>query len=132
MDGGASTLVDDLLAVGFRGITALDLSQSAVKVARLRLDAKSVLVTWIAGDICGVAPPAQAYDIWHDRAVVHFLTEARDREAYVRQVMKSVKPGGHFIVATFAPDGPTSAAGCLWRDTTQVNFMENSVQNSNW
>lgn len=109
--GGASTLVDDLLADGFRGITVLDLSQSALEVARSRLGAKSELASWIAGDIRSVALPEQAYDIWHDRAVFHFLTEASDREAYVRQVMKSVKPGGHVIVATFAPDGPEQCSG---------------------
>jgi 2-polyprenyl-3-methyl-5-hydroxy-6-metoxy-1,4-benzoquinol methylase len=109
--GGASTLVDDLLADGFRGITVLDLSQSALEVARGRLGAKGALASWMAGDICSVELPEQAFDIWHDRAVFHFLTEARDREAYVRQVMKSVKPGGHVIVATFAPDGPEQCSG---------------------
>jgi 2-polyprenyl-3-methyl-5-hydroxy-6-metoxy-1,4-benzoquinol methylase len=109
--GGASTLVDDLLADGFRGITVLDLSQSALEVARGRLGAKSALASWMAGDICSVELPEHAFDIWHDRAVFHFLTEARDREEYVRQVMKSVKPGGHVIVATFAPDGPEQCSG---------------------
>lgn len=109
--GGASTLVDDLLEDGFRGITVLDLSQSALEVARSRLGAKSALASWIAGDICSVELPEKAYDIWHDRAVFHFLTEASDREAYVRQVMKSVKPGGHVIVATFAPNGPEQCSG---------------------
>jgi 2-polyprenyl-3-methyl-5-hydroxy-6-metoxy-1,4-benzoquinol methylase len=109
--GGASTLVDDLLADGFRGITVLDLSQSALEVARGRLGAKGALASWMAGDICSVELPEQAFDIWHDRAVFHFLTEARDREAYVRQVMKSVKPGGHVIVATFAPNGPEQCSG---------------------
>lgn len=109
--GGASTLVDDLLGDGFRGITVLDLSESALVVARSRLGAKSALASWIAGDIRSVALPERAYDIWHDRAVFHFLTEAHDREAYVRQVMKSVKPGGHVVVATFAPNGPEQCSG---------------------
>jgi ubiquinone/menaquinone biosynthesis C-methylase UbiE len=109
--GGAATLVDDLLADGFRGITVLDLSESALEVARSRLGAKGSLASWIAGDIRSVELPEQAYDIWHDRAVFHFLTEARDREAYVQQVMRSVKPGGHVIVATFAPNGPEQCSG---------------------
>lgn len=109
--GGASPLVDDLLDDGFRRVTVLDLSDSALAVARQRLGAKSVLASWIAGDIRSVALPERSYDIWHDRAVFHFLTEACDRQAYVRQVMKAVKPGGHVIVATFAPDGPAQCSG---------------------
>jgi len=109
--GGASTLVDDLMSDGFDRITVLDLSQSALAVARRRLGAKSELASWIAGDIRTVELPEQAYDIWHDRAVFHFLTEPVDREAYVRQVMKAVKPGGHVIMATFAPNGPEQCSG---------------------
>lgn len=109
--GGASTLVDDLLNSGFRNVSVLDLSASALEVARKRLGAAGDCVTWISGDICTVNLPEQAYDIWHDRAVFHFLTNPVDRAAYVQQVMKSVKPGGHVIVATFAPDGPEQCSG---------------------
>lgn len=109
--GGASTLVDDLLHDGFENVSVLDLSASALAHARKRLGAAADRVTWIAGDICTVNLPAQAYDIWHDRAVFHFLTDPADRSAYVQQVMKSVKPGGHVIVATFSPDGPDQCSG---------------------
>lgn len=109
--GGASTLVDDLLSSGFKNVSVLDLSASALEVARKRLGAAGDCVTWVAGDICTVDLPDQAYDIWHDRAVFHFLTNPVDRAAYVQQVMKSVKPGGHVIVATFAPDGPDQCSG---------------------
>lgn len=109
--GGASTLVDDLLGSGFKNISVLDLSASALEVARQRLGASGDCVTWIAGDICTVNLPDKAYDIWHDRAVFHFLINPVDRAAYVQQVMKSVKPGGHVIVATFAPDGPEQCSG---------------------
>jgi ubiquinone/menaquinone biosynthesis C-methylase UbiE len=109
--GGASTLVDDLLSNGFKNVSVLDLSVSALAVARKRLGAAGDRVTWIAGDICTVNLPDQAYDIWHDRAVFHFLTDPVDRAAYVQQVMKSVKPGGHVIVATFSPDGPEQCSG---------------------
>lgn len=109
--GGASTLVDDLLAGGFKQVSVLDLSASALDVARFRLGSLAPDVTWIAGDITTVDMPAHAYDIWHDRAVFHFLTDPADRMAYVRQVMKSVKPGGHVIVAAFAPDGPEQCSG---------------------
>lgn len=109
--GGASTLVDDLIRNGFKNVSVLDLSASALEVARKRLGAEGGGVTWIAGDICTVNLPDHAYDIWHDRAVFHFLTDPTDRAAYVQQVMKSVKPGGHVIVATFAPDGPDQCSG---------------------
>lgn len=109
--GGASTLVDDLLASGFSHLSVLDLSASALEVARARLGSLAPHVTWIAGDITTVELPAHAYDIWHDRAVFHFLTDPADRMAYVRQVMKAVRPGGHVIVATFAPDGPEQCSG---------------------
>ncbi len=109
--GGASTLVDDLLHSGFQNLQVLDLSASALDVARARLGAKSQQVQWTVGDICQVDLPAQAFDIWHDRAVFHFLTNPSDRNAYVRQVMRAVKPGGHVIVATFAPDGPEQCSG---------------------
>lgn len=109
--GGASTLVDDLLGGGFKNLSVLDLSANALEVARQRLGAADNGVTWTAGDICTVRLPDHSYDIWHDRAVFHFLTDPVDRAAYVRQVMKSVKPGGHVIVATFAPDGPEQCSG---------------------
>lgn len=109
--GGASTLVDDMLADGCHNVSVLDLSDSALAVARSRLGATSNSVHWIAGDIRSVELPAAAFDIWHDRAVFHFLVESADRQAYIRQVMKAVRPGGHVIVATFAPDGPEKCSG---------------------
>lgn len=109
--GGASTLVDDLLTGGFKHVSVLDLSTSALEVARKRLGALDQNVTWITGDIRTVDLPAHTYDIWHDRAVFHFLTEPADRMAYVRQVIRAVKSGGHVIVATFAPNGPEQCSG---------------------
>ena len=109
--GGASTLVDDLLTSGFEHLSVLDLSASALEVARNRLGPLGQNVAWIAGDIRAVDLPQHTYDIWHDRAVFHFLTDPADRMAYVRQVMRSVKSGGHVIVATFAPDGPEQCSG---------------------
>lgn len=109
--GGASTLVDDLLRSGLKNVSVLDLSENALDVARKRLGFAGKTATWISGDVCTVNLPDQRYDIWHDRAVFHFLTNPVDRAAYVRQVMKSVKPGGHVIVATFSPDGPEQCSG---------------------
>jgi SAM-dependent methyltransferase len=109
--GGASTLVDDLLARGYRALTVLDLSGAALGVSRARLGSAADQVRWLEGDITRVALPAQAYELWHDRAVFHFLTDAADRAAYITQVQHALQPGGHLIVATFAEDGPTQCSG---------------------
>jgi len=108
---GASTLVDDLMAQTQMKVSVLDISAAALDVARARLGRQAAQVQWIVGDITQVALPEQAYDIWHDRAVFHFLTEPAQREAYVEQVRRSVRPGGHVIVAAFGPDGPTQCSG---------------------
>jgi ubiquinone/menaquinone biosynthesis C-methylase UbiE len=109
--GGASTLVDDLISNGYRNITVLDLSRAALDVARQRLGQDADRVRWIEGDITTKALPECEFDVWHDRAVFHFLTDPADRSAYIAQVMRSVKPGGHVIVATFGADGPTQCSG---------------------
>lgn len=109
--GGASTLVDDLLADGYSNLSVLDLSGAALAVAKARLQAHAERVQWLEADITRADLPQQAYEVWHDRAVFHFLTEASDRQAYVETVLRSVKPGGHVIVATFADDGPTQCSG---------------------
>ena len=109
--GGESTLVDDLLDRGYRNLAVLDISEKALQVARQRLGQRSTRVSWIAADITSAGLPAQTYDVWHDRAVFHFLVHTEDRAAYVRQVAASVKIGGHVIVATFGPQGPTQCSG---------------------
>jgi ubiquinone/menaquinone biosynthesis C-methylase UbiE len=109
--GGASTLVDDLLSDGYSAVTVLDLSAAALSAARTRIGPRASQVKWIEGDILQVALPTYGYDLWHDRAVFHFLTSATDRQAYVATVLRSVRPGGHVIVATFAEDGPTQCSG---------------------
>ena len=109
--GGASTLVDDLLADGYEHLTVLDLSGSALATARARLGARAAQVQWIEADILNAELPAQAYDVWHDRAVFHFLTTEKERRAYVQKVLSAVTPGGLVIVATFAEDGPTICSG---------------------
>jgi ubiquinone/menaquinone biosynthesis C-methylase UbiE len=109
--GGASTLVDDLLAKGYSNLSVLDLSAAALATAQKRLRNQSNQVKWIIADITNVELPTHAFDVWHDRAVFHFLTSQSDREAYVQAVLHAVKPGGHVIVATFAEDGPTQCSG---------------------
>lgn len=109
--GGASTLVDDLLAAGYASVTVLDLSGSALAAARARLGTRAAQVQWVEANVVEVDLPAHAYDVWHDRAVFHFLTAEQDRRAYVQAVLRAVKPGGLVIVATFAEDGPTQCSG---------------------
>jgi 2-polyprenyl-3-methyl-5-hydroxy-6-metoxy-1,4-benzoquinol methylase len=109
--GGESTLVDDLLARGYENITVLDISQTAIDTNTKRLGRASERVHWLVADITKVELQPSAYDVWHDRAVFHFLTAARDRVAYVHQVAHAVKAGGHVIVSTFGPEGPTKCSG---------------------
>ena len=109
--GGASTLVDDLLADGYTALNVLDLSGAALDVARQRLGERAAAVRWIESDILAAPLQRHAFDVWQDRAVLHNLTDPAQRQAYVRQVMHAVKPGGHVIVATFAEDGPTQCSG---------------------
>jgi len=109
--GGESTLVDDLLARGYENITILDISQTAIDANRKRLGIESERVKWLTADICKIELDPSAYDVWHDRAVFHFLTAARDRTAYVGQVARAVKRGGHVIVSTFGPEGPMKCSG---------------------
>ena len=109
--GGASTLVDGLLAAGYSSVSVLDVSSAALAQASERLGGDAARVTWLEADVLDAALPAFAYDVWHDRAVFHFLTEAADRERYVKQVRRSVRPGGYVMVATFASDGPTKCSG---------------------
>ncbi len=108
---GASTLVDGLLARGYSNLTVLDLSAAALRAAQIRLGSSASPVTWLEADITKVELQLHAFDVWHDRAVFHFLTEAQDRAAYIRTVLHAVKPGGHVIIATFAEDGPTRCSG---------------------
>ena len=108
---GESTLPDDLLARGYTDITMLDLSSTALDVAKSRLGADAGRIEWLHGDVTTFALPENHYDVWHDRAVFHFLTAPADRAAYVRQVLRSVKSGGHVIIGTFAEDGPNVCSG---------------------
>jgi 2-polyprenyl-3-methyl-5-hydroxy-6-metoxy-1,4-benzoquinol methylase len=108
--GGASRLVDALIDMGFRHVTVLDLSAAALDTAKARLGARALNVEWIVSDVT-TWEPRQSYDIWHDRAALHFLTDAQDRAAYVSRLKRALKPGGHAIIATFALDGPERCSG---------------------
>ena len=109
--GGESTLVDDLLARGYHDLTVLDLAPSAIVGARARLGAVADRVHWLEADITTVELPEQRYDVWHDRAVFHFLTLAEDRAAYVQQTLRAVRPQGYVLVAAFGPEGLDKCSG---------------------
>jgi SAM-dependent methyltransferase len=108
--GGASRLVDALVDKAYRDLTVLDLSESAVSIAKMRLGQRAATVNWIVADVTQWEP-ARSYDLWHDRAAFHFLTEASDRTAYIDRLTKAVRSGGHAIIGTFAPDGPERCSG---------------------
>lgn len=108
---GASTLVDGLLSAGYRYVTLLDLSPAALANTRRRLGPATATVDWREADILTTSLPGEGFDVWHDRAVFHFLTALTDREQYVAQVRRALKPGGLVLVATFAEDGPTRCSG---------------------
>ncbi|MBT4511858.1 MAG: class I SAM-dependent methyltransferase [Chloroflexi bacterium] len=109
--GGCSTLVDDLLDRGFDNVTILDLSSYAIEIAKNRLGNRSSEVTWIEADVTKYTPPPNQYDLWHDRAVFHFLTSPEDRNTYFNAVWQSLKPNGNLIIATFSPEAPPKCSG---------------------
>ena len=108
--GGASRLVDALLQDGYRNLAVLDISANALDAVKQRIGAAASAVDWIVADVT-TWQPVKSYDIWHDRAAFHFLTDPHDRAAYVERLRSAVAAGGHVIIATFAPDGPEKCSG---------------------
>lgn len=109
--GGASTLVDSLISLQYTDITVLDIAVNALENARTRLGSAAERVRWIAGDVLALDLPHHSIEVWHDRAVFHFLLSNDDRQQYVAQVRRVLRPNGHVIIATFAEDGPTTCSG---------------------
>ncbi len=109
--GGVSKLVDDLLGEGFSSLTVLDLSATAISAARSRLGKQGECVEWIEANITDVVLPAEAYDLWYDRACFHFLTTLQERKAYISTLQRAVKADGYVIIASFAADGPSQCSG---------------------
>jgi trans-aconitate methyltransferase len=107
---GTSRLLERLVDLGLNDLSALDLSESALSAAQVQLGEHSRSVKWIVADITRWEPP-RTYDIWHDRAVFHFLVNPEDQIAYIQRLSQSVAPGGHAIIATFATDGPEKCSG---------------------
>lgn len=109
--GGASHLVDELLLRSYEDVSVLDISATALAIARKRLGEDAKRVHWLAGDILQVELPPQHFALWHDRAVFHFLTGQQDRQRYVQRLLQALRPDGRAIIATFADDGPTQCSG---------------------
>jgi SAM-dependent methyltransferase len=109
--GGASTLVDDLVDAGYQSVTVLDVSGQALSLAKARLGKEAGMVSWIEGDVTSTELPQQHFELWHDRAVFHFLIEPEEQRKYRDQLLKALKPGGHLIIGTFAPEAPPRCSG---------------------
>jgi trans-aconitate methyltransferase len=107
--GGASRLVDRLLAAGYQDVTVLDIAGAALDHARTRLGPRADRVTWLEGDVTAFRP-ARPYALWHDRAVFHFLTDPGDRRRYRDILLQALPAGAHAVIATFAPDGPSQCS----------------------
>lgn len=108
---GASTLVDDLLARGYAHLSVLDVSAPALAAVQQRLGERAQQVQWLPGDVTNVTLPAAGFDLWHDRAVLHFLTDPAEQQAYAAQLKGALAPGGYVILAPFALSGPDKCSG---------------------
>jgi SAM-dependent methyltransferase len=121
--GGASTLVDHLLKAGYRDLSVLDIADQALEETRRRLGPRAEEVAWLVADVTEWSPERR-YDLWHDRAVFHFLTNGDERRNYVATLEKALVPGGHLIISTFATDGPEKCSGLpvMRHDTGSLMF----------
>jgi len=109
--GGASTLIDDLLNDGHESISVLDISASALEQSKTRLAGRANLVTWLVGNITSIELPENHFELWHDRALFHFLTGTDEQERYRDKLLMALRPGGHLIIGTFAPEAPPKCSG---------------------
>ena len=128
--GGASVLANALLSAGFLDISVLDIAASALDVAKARLGPRARDVRWIVADILAWTP-SRAYDLWHDRALFHFLTDKEDRVRYRTVLEKALQPGGTAILAAFAEDGPEKCSGLpvqRWSASSLADELGSSFQ----
>jgi SAM-dependent methyltransferase len=124
---GESTLVDDLLQRHYLDLSVLDISATAIEFTKQRLGTKAAQVSWHVGDITRYDFASKQFDLWHDRAVFHFLTEPSARRSYIELVRRSVQPGGYVLMATFGPDGPRQCSGSMWSGSPMSNCTMSSV-----
>jgi len=109
--GGASTLVDDLLDLGYRELSVLDLSERALAVVRERLAKREKLVSWLQGDVTKIDLPIGHFELWHDRAVFHFLVQPEQRKKYINKLLAALKSHGHLIMGVFDLEAPPQCSG---------------------
>lgn len=128
--GGDSHLVDNLLKLGYENITVQDISEAALEKAKKRLGEDTVKIKWIVCDEANCNPPEQ-YDVWHDRAAFHFLTEEIEISNYVNTIKKCINPGGHFIIATFSEQGPKKCSGLFikqYSETSMTTLLQSAFE----
>jgi 2-polyprenyl-3-methyl-5-hydroxy-6-metoxy-1,4-benzoquinol methylase len=109
--GGESTLADDFVSRGYQNVTVLDISETAINVSKRRMGEAAKQVHWLVANVLATKLERLAYDVWHDRAVLHFLTTIEQQLAYVQNVARSVKRGGHVMVSIFGLEGPRKCSG---------------------
>jgi ubiquinone/menaquinone biosynthesis C-methylase UbiE len=126
--GGDSFLVDYLLQEGYQNITVLDISEAALEKTKKRLGNLADKVTWIATDITAFAPNT-TFDLWHDRAAFHFLTQEEDIEKYVQIASRVIKPSKYLIVGTFSDQGPTKCSGIPIKQYTAAQLQQTFGEN---
>lgn len=120
--GGASRLAACLLDAGRTDVTVLDLSIRALALARGRLGDRADQVHWVVADLLAWEPD-RCYDVWHDRAVLHFFTSDDERARYAAVLRAALAPGGHAVIATFAPDGPERCSGLPVRRSSAAETL---------
>lgn len=110
--GGASRLVDSLLSEGFKALTVLDIAEQSLKIAQQRLAQNAAQIHWISADIIQTELPKR-YDLWHDRAAFHFLTNPADQQRYLTALRNHLNPGAYVMLATFAKGGPEKCSDLM-------------------
>jgi hypothetical protein len=120
--GGSSGLAGALLTAGYSDVTVLDLSSAGLHIAQERLGDEAVKISWVVTDLLEWRP-TRPYRVWHDRAVLHFFTSPADRERYRDILLEALEPGGHTIVAGFAPNGPPQCSGLPVQRSTAIDIL---------
>ncbi len=119
--GGDSLLADHLLALGYTNITVLDISSAAIERAKLRMGKQATLVNWVVSDML-VFKESKKFEIWHDRAAFHFLTDPQDQQLYLDNVNKNLKENGYLIISTFALDGPEKCSNLPVQQFSEISL----------
>lgn len=121
--GGSSLLAGELLADGYSDVTVIDISDTGMAIARERLGGDAGKIEWVVADLLDWRP-GRSFDVWHDRAVLHFLTDPGDRRRYAELLREAVAPGGHAVIGAFAEDGPEQCSGLPVRRHTHEDIGE--------